>query len=180
MPYILEVQKFNPKWTLGSNISEHIGYMRHIFETKEQACKYYDRNNPNMRSLNAHNTWRSDWDPETHFQYIVCEQKEELLTFPPFPLVNDPIRNFISNKIVMHPERHLGKQLLNNAFKDWYQINYPGKKITKLKDLHEMMDLMFEKKLNKKGLTEWINKTIRCDCEDEDGDEDEYEDLDTF
>lgn len=67
--YILEVQKFNsdghnvhPEW---NGKSEHIGYINKIFKTKQEACDYYDLFNPHMRSLNAHKTWRSDWDPNT-------------------------------------------------------------------------------------------------------------------
>ena len=49
----------------------HLGYMKKFFRTREDACEYYDRCNPHMRPLNAHGTYRSDWDPETHLFYIV-------------------------------------------------------------------------------------------------------------
>ncbi len=87
-PYILEVQKFEPK---GHNIHpewngkcEHIGYMNKIFKTKQEASDYYDKYNPNMRSLNAHNTWCSDWNPQTHLKYIVREYFGEYLKIPSF------------------------------------------------------------------------------------------------
>ena len=38
---------------------------------KDAVLKYYDRHNPHMRSLNAHNNYRSDWDPDTKLLYIV-------------------------------------------------------------------------------------------------------------
>jgi hypothetical protein len=83
MPYILEVQKFNinghkahPEW---NGKSEHIGYINKIFKTKQQAMIYYDSFHPHMRSLNAHNTWRSDWDPTSGLMYVVREHYYEYL-----------------------------------------------------------------------------------------------------
>ena len=55
---------------LGSKL-KHIGYMNKIFKTKQKAVEYYDKHNPHMRSLNAHGTFISDWDPETKLLYIV-------------------------------------------------------------------------------------------------------------
>jgi hypothetical protein len=63
---------------------EHIGYMKHKFKTKKEACDYYDKHNPHMRPLNAHNTYKSDWDPTTKLLYIV--RKDYMLT--------DNIENF--------------------------------------------------------------------------------------
>ena len=79
MVYILEVQQYfiNGK-------SEHIGYVNKLFKTKQQACDYYDKYNPLMRSLNAHNNWCSDWNPETYLMYIVREHFYEHLKIPPF------------------------------------------------------------------------------------------------
>jgi len=74
MRYILEVLKFIPGKT-----SVHVGYMDKVFPSKEKAAEYYDEHNPNMRGLNAHGEWRSDWDPETHLMYAVRE-----LNIPPF------------------------------------------------------------------------------------------------
>lgn len=88
MPYILEVQQFDihghiihPEW---NGKSQHIGYMNKIFKTKQDACEYYDKFNPHMRSLNAHNTWCSDWDPNTKLMYIVREHFCEYKIIPPF------------------------------------------------------------------------------------------------
>lgn len=88
MPYMLEVQKFNPnghnehpEW---NGKSEHVGYMNKIFKTQQEACDYYNTNNQHMRSLNAHQNWRSDWDPETGLMYIVRERFYEYLKLPPF------------------------------------------------------------------------------------------------
>lgn len=86
MPYILEVQKFNSNGhkiqTELNGKSEHIGYINKIFKTKQEACDYYNKHHPHMRSLNAHNTWCSDWDPETKFMYIVRQHFYEYLNIP--------------------------------------------------------------------------------------------------
>jgi len=88
MPYILEVQRFYinihnlyPEW---NGMSEHVGYMNKIFETKEEASNYYNKFNAHMRPLNAHNKWCSDWDPKTNLMYIVREHFYEHLKINPF------------------------------------------------------------------------------------------------
>ena len=63
--YVLEVCEFS-----GEGI-EHIGYMKGKFKTKDDAGSYYDRHNSHMRSLNSHNTYISDWDPNTKLLYIL-------------------------------------------------------------------------------------------------------------
>jgi hypothetical protein len=88
MSYILEVQRFdpyghitNPGW---NGKAEHIGYMDKDFWTKQEACDYYDKHNPHMRSLNANKTWCSDWDPANHLMYIVRKSFFEYRKIPPF------------------------------------------------------------------------------------------------
>ncbi len=88
MSYILEVQCFNanghnihPEW---NGKSEHVGYMNKVFKTKQEASDYYDIFNPHMRTLNANNNWRSDWDPKTGFMFIVREHFYEYLKIPSF------------------------------------------------------------------------------------------------
>ena len=87
MPYILEVQKFNsdghithPEW---NGKCEHLGYMNKVFKTQQEACDYYNKFNPHMRSLTL-NTCRSDWDPSTNLLYIVRERFYEYLKISPF------------------------------------------------------------------------------------------------
>ena len=53
------------EWMATGRKLEHVGYMRAHFRTKKDAASYYHRHNPRMRGLNAHNTWKSDWDPTT-------------------------------------------------------------------------------------------------------------------
>ena len=66
--YVLEVIRFITEkdgengWLQKGGKYEHLGYMKAKFKKKNHACSYYDRNNPHMRKLNVHNTWKSDWD----------------------------------------------------------------------------------------------------------------------
>jgi len=75
--YVLEVLQFITEkngengWLAQGGEIKHIGYMKGKFKTKNNAVSYYDRHNPHMRSLNAHNTYCSDWDPNTKLLYIV-------------------------------------------------------------------------------------------------------------
>ena len=99
--YVLEVQRYDvdannthPEWC---GRCEHIGYMNYIFETKQKACDYYDKYNPHLRSLNAHNTWRSDWDPDTKLLYVVREHNSEYLKIPPFNINDSPSINITKN-----------------------------------------------------------------------------------
>lgn len=75
--YVLEVCEFiiekdgDNGWLAQGGKIKHIGYMKGKFKTKKDAISYYNRHNPHMRSLNAHNTYISDWDPITKLLYIV-------------------------------------------------------------------------------------------------------------
>ena len=75
--YVLEVLEFITEkdgdngWLAQGGKIKHIGYMNGIFKTKKDAVSYYDRHHPNMRSLNAHNNYISDWDKDTKLLYIV-------------------------------------------------------------------------------------------------------------
>ena len=63
---------------------KHVGYMKAKFKTRADACTYYDRNNPHMRPLNKHGTYKSDWDPETRLIYIVRKDYHCIETIEPF------------------------------------------------------------------------------------------------
>ena len=75
--FVLEVLEFITEktgehgWLAQGGKIKHKGYMKGNFKTKKDAVTYYDRHNPHMRSLNAHNTYISDWDPNTKLLYIV-------------------------------------------------------------------------------------------------------------
>ena len=79
MGVVLEVVEFTEAGTF-----VHVGYMNAKFQTRKDAASYYNRHNPHMRSLNAHNTWASDWDPVTRLKYIVREDYNVQQTIAPF------------------------------------------------------------------------------------------------
>ena len=94
MPFVLEVVRFiqdRDEWMAKGGKQEHVGYMRAHFRTKKDAASYYDRHNPHMRGLNAHNTWASDWDPNTSLMYIVREDKDLNHTISPFDPKDEPV-----------------------------------------------------------------------------------------
>jgi hypothetical protein len=169
MLYILEVQKFNPSGHLLQSEwnckSTHVGYMNIVFKTKNQACEYYDNHNNTMRPLNSYNTYRSDWNRDTHLLYVVREYGDEYLSIPPFEEngKNLVIEQFIADNIEHAPGGHISKKMLNNVFKEWFQTNYLGRKIPKLMEIELAMNEKFEVKTNKYGFKEWINIKINCD-----------------
>ncbi len=67
--------------------------MNKIFNTKQEASDYYDKFNPHMRSLRAHNSWCSDWDPNSYLMYIVRERFYEYLKIPSFEDAQKTIAN---------------------------------------------------------------------------------------
>jgi len=82
--FILEVQQFTETKPGVNNGFKHIGYMDILFINKKEACLYYDKYHKQMRSLNAHKTWRSDWNSETKLRYIVREYNYEIMKIKPF------------------------------------------------------------------------------------------------
>ena len=95
--YVLEVVKFLTEadgekgWKAQGGKFEHVGYMKAKFKTKDDAVSYYDRHNPRMRSLNAHNNYRSDWDPVTTMLYIVREDCDIIANIEPFSANDRPM-----------------------------------------------------------------------------------------
>ena len=88
--WCLEVLEFitsEHEWR-GSKL-KHVGYMNATFNTRADADTYYNRHNPHMRRLNAHNTWISDWDPETRRKYIVRKDYNIEKSVPPFDVDDD-------------------------------------------------------------------------------------------
>jgi hypothetical protein len=160
MVYILEVQKFypnghqlHPEWN-GKN--EHLGYMNIIFKTKKLACDYYDKHNPHMRPLNAHNTYRSDWDPETYIEYVIREYGGEYLKIQPFVEKNKEENILVTNNEIItkfitevveksdEPKDKIKKTELFYEFKLWYQKQHGfNRKPPKGQELYDFMDNKF-------------------------------------
>ena len=78
-PIMIEVWRFEKPDRLEDSTDEQIdgrgfhrfvGIMNKYFRTLDDAVAYYDLHNPHMRSLNAHGTYKSDWDPTTFLFYI--------------------------------------------------------------------------------------------------------------
>lgn len=101
--YVLEVVKFvepennDPPGPLP--LYTHVGYMKPIFQTIDDACTYYDRHNPHMRSLNAHSTLCSDWDPQTYCAYIIRENHHICPSIPGFGHGDDRCSPLPTNSI---------------------------------------------------------------------------------
>ena len=101
--YVLEVLEFLTEeagdngWLAQGGKLKHVGYMKGKFKTKTDAISYYDKHNPHMRSLNAHNTYKSDWDPHTKLLYIVRDDYLINATIDCFSIddnhsINQPIK----------------------------------------------------------------------------------------
>ncbi len=97
--YVLEVLRFiieregENGWLAKGGKIEHVGYMKAKFRTKKDACSYYDRHNRHMRSLNAYDNYRSDWDPNSYLMYAVREDCQIIDTINPFDLNDLPVWN---------------------------------------------------------------------------------------
>ena len=82
----LEFILLDPKSTKQWKGFKHVRYVSynnevHVFKTKKRAAQYYDNQPENieMRALNAHNTWISDWHPKTKLKYRVVPYVNGLL-----------------------------------------------------------------------------------------------------
>lgn len=89
--FMLEIQKFEMKRF------QHIGYMNALFNFRNEAADYYNKYNPLMRKLNAHKTWKSDWDPNTKLRYIVRKHDREVMAIDPFNKEDLPIISTLNN-----------------------------------------------------------------------------------
>jgi len=106
--YVLEVVEFITEkdglngWFQQGGKHKHIGYMKAYFKTKKDAVAYYDRHNPHMRSLNAHNTYMSDWDPNTKLLYIVRDNYWINATIDCFSIDDNPQISTTGSGLVTH------------------------------------------------------------------------------
>jgi P4 family phage/plasmid primase-like protien len=101
---------------------------------------------------------------ETEGEVIDCE--EVISASNKYRQSQDAISGFIMDKIVKFDNNTYGvnQTSLNNAFKEWFQINHGGKKVPKLS---ELMDTMIKKFGNKNSKTnKWHNIKIKEDCDD--------------
>ena len=103
---------------------------------------------------------------ETNGEVVDCEEVKAASN--KYRQSQDCIAGFIADNIEKVPGAHLGKKLLNSAFKDWFQLNHSGRKMPKLMELEEAMDKRFDKKTNKSGAKEWVDIKIKSDDGDDD------------
>lgn len=83
----------------------------------------------------------------------------------------DCIAGFIAEKIEKEQGKSVGKKLLNDVFKEWFQMNYGNRKPPKLMELEEAMNKRFETKSEGKNDTrKWINIRIKADNDELDDD----------
>lgn len=108
---------------------------------------------------------------ETDGEVIDCEEVKAASN--KYRQSQDCIAGFIADNIEKVPGAHLGKKILNSVFKEWFQLNYSGRKIPKLMELEDAMDKKFESKSNKHNAKEWLNIKIKS----EEGDDDALDDF---
>jgi P4 family phage/plasmid primase-like protien len=79
----------------------------------------------------------------------------------------DCITGFIADKIIKDATGSLGKQILNNVFKEWFQMNYGNRKMPKLAEIEEIMIKKFGNRNVKTN--KWLG--IKIKEEEEQGDD---------
>jgi len=79
----------------------------------------------------------------------------------------DCITGFIADKIIKDATGSLGKQILNNVFKEWFQMNYGNRKMPKLTEIEEIMIKKFGNRNIKTN--KWLG--IKIKEEEEQGDD---------
>jgi P4 family phage/plasmid primase-like protien len=111
---------------------------------------------------------------------IACETEGEVIDCPEviaasnkYRQSQDAISGFILEKIVKADNPYgVNQQSLNNAFKEWFQMNYNGRKVPKLSELVEILVKKFGNKNAKTN--KWMNIKIVEDDSIIDDVKDEY------
>jgi len=79
----------------------------------------------------------------------------------------DCIDGFIGEKIEKSHGKTVGKKILNDVFKEWFELNYGSRKKPKMMELEEAMNKRFETTSGTKGETKkWINIQIKKDTDE--------------
>jgi P4 family phage/plasmid primase-like protien len=111
---------------------------------------------------------------ETDGEVIDCP--EVLAASNKYRQSQDAISGFITEKIVKADNPYgVNQTSLNNAFKEWFQLNYGGRKVPKLSEVVEVMVKYFgnkDKKTNK-----WKNIKILEDDQENDDYQDNNDDI---
>jgi P4 family phage/plasmid primase-like protien len=85
----------------------------------------------------------------------------------------DCITGFIADKIIKDATGSLGKQTLNNVFKEWFQMNYGNRKMPKLTEIEEIMIKKFGNRNIKTN--KWLGIKIKEEEEQQCDDLDDVE-----
>jgi hypothetical protein len=90
----------------------------------------------------------------------------------------DCIAGFIFEKLEVTQGKTLGKKILNDVFKEWFQLNYGNRKPPKMMELEEAMNKKYETTSGCKGETKkWMNVQIKKDDDELDGSNPLYNDF---
>ena len=101
----------------------------------------------------------------------VIDCKEVIAASNKYRQSQDCINGFIVDRIMNDETSSLGVKILNNNFKEWFQMNYGNRKPPKLKELEEAII----KKFGNKGKdNKWRGIRIRPDEEDDDNEPIEF------
>jgi P4 family phage/plasmid primase-like protien len=79
----------------------------------------------------------------------------------------DCISAFILEKIVKDSGCSIGKKVLNDVFKEWFQLNHGNRKAPKLSEIEEVMNKKFGNRTGKSG-GRWQGIKFKDDLEQED------------
>jgi P4 family phage/plasmid primase-like protien len=108
---------------------------------------------------------------ETDGEVLDCE--EVLSASNKYRQNQDCISGFISDKIIKVNGASLGKKILNDSFKEWFQMNYGNRKIPKLIELEEAINKKYGNRNIKTN--KWNGIKIKPD--DDENDNDDIEEL---
>jgi P4 family phage/plasmid primase-like protien len=93
---------------------------------------------------------------ETEGEVIDCE--DVLASSKKYRQNQDTISGFINDMIVPCDGQYVGKQAINQAFKDWFQSSFGNRRMPKTSEVHEAITKKFPKK-NKKN--QWVGIKIQ-------------------
>ncbi|CAH6419588.1 Hypothetical protein POVR2_LOCUS94 [uncultured virus] len=116
--YILEAQSFE-----GRGAFVHVGHVDWLFDSKKQAAKFYRRYQPGMRDINAHDTWTSDWHPQTKLRFVLHKHKRGTVTSIRY------CRPLISTQKEALQALNQAVRRENSKNKDWPRVILPAEEL---------------------------------------------------
>ena len=129
---------------------EHTDDTPHVFKKDKDLKQKLPKWAPVFASMLVHRAF------ETEGEVLDCSEVVEASR--KYRQNQDHLTGFINEKIVKVQGKVLGKQVLHQEFKEWFQSTYGNRKMPKLTELDEVMNKKFGNRNNK---NKWINITIR-------------------